>query len=187
MRLPLDTADDDHRLAEVGLGMSRRMRQPHEHLATPPFPLARVGLDDCITAGEPVLIPKPFENPLGRMALLAIPALILHQPSVDDLGEAIQLGPSGLGLAPVSRRQRKAQHLPDTVARNPKLPRRFSPTHAAPTRQTDLPIQIQGENTPALPVARKGKRGRLLRRPQQGHPADTVVDFRTGVHTTSIH
>ncbi|MDD9709755.1 hypothetical protein PVW53_20980, partial [Seohaeicola sp. SP36] len=37
------------------------------------------------------------------------------------------------------------------------------------------------ENPPALPVARKGKGGRLLRRPQQAHPAATVADFRTAV------
>jgi len=44
---------------------------------------------------------------------------------------------------------------------------RLAPAHAAPTRQTNLTIQIHGENTPALPVTRKGQSGRLLRRPQQ--------------------
>ena len=31
VRLLLDAADDDHSLAEVGLGMSWRMGQRHEH------------------------------------------------------------------------------------------------------------------------------------------------------------
>jgi DNA helicase HerA-like ATPase len=31
----------------------------------------------------------------------------------------------------------------------------------------NLPIQVEGENLPALPVTRKGKAGRLFRRPQQ--------------------
>ena len=62
------------------------------------------------------------------------------------------------------------------------MTRRRARTHAVPTRQTDLPIQIHGEDAPVLPVARKDKSGRLLRRPQQAHPAATVADFRTGAH-----
>ncbi len=116
VRLLLDTADDDRRLTEVRLAMPRRMRQRHEHLATPPFPLAHVGLDDRVTAGEPVLVAQPFENPLGRMPLLAVTALIPGKPGVDDLGEAIQLRTLDLSLAPVARRHREPQHLPDTVA-----------------------------------------------------------------------
>jgi hypothetical protein len=61
------------------------------------------------------------------------------------------------------------------------MPRGFSLAHALSTGQPHLPIQIHSENPPALPVARKGKGGRLLRRPQQGHPAATVADFRTAV------
>nr|WP_235674151.1 hypothetical protein [Paracoccus sp. (in: a-proteobacteria)] len=44
-----------------------------------------------------------------------------------------------------------------------------------------MQFQIHGENPPALPVARKGKGGRLLRRPQRAHPDATVVDFLTAV------
>tara|TARA_R110000737_G_scaffold16902_2_gene34257 strand:- start:5113 stop:6075 length:963 start_codon:yes stop_codon:yes gene_type:complete len=63
------------------------------------------------------------------------------------------------------------------------MPRRFSLAHALSTGQPNLPIQIHGENPPALPAVRKGKSGRLLSRPQQGHPAATVADFRTAVLT----
>ena len=59
MRLLFDTPDDDRRLTEVRLRVPRRMRQRHEHLTAPPFPLAHVGLDDRIAAGEPVLVHCP--------------------------------------------------------------------------------------------------------------------------------
>ena len=126
---------------------------------------------------------QPLENPLRRVALLAVLAPILGKPGIDDLGEPIQLGPLDLGLPPIARWHREAQHLPHAVARDTKMTRRLAPAHPVPTGQADLPIQIHGENAPALPVARKGKSGRLLRRPQRDHPAATVADFRTGVHT----
>ena len=61
------------------------------------------------------------------------------------------------------------------------MPRRLSLAHALGTGQPHFPIQVHGENPPTLPVARKGKGGRLLRRPQQAHPAATMADFRTAV------
>jgi hypothetical protein len=63
------------------------------------------------------------------------------------------------------------------------MPRRLALAHALSTGQPNFPIQIHGENPPALPVARKGKGGRLLRRPQQAHSAATVADFRAAVLT----
>jgi hypothetical protein len=63
------------------------------------------------------------------------------------------------------------------------MPRRLTLAHALSTGQPNLPIQIHSENPPALPVTRKGKGGRLLRRPQQAHPAATVAYFRTAVLT----
>ena len=116
MRLLLDAPDADHRLAEVGLRMSRRVCQRHEHLAASPFLLAQVILDDRVATGEPMLITQPFENPFGRMALLAVPALILGERGIDDLDKPVQLRPLDRRLAPVSRRHRETQHLPDAVA-----------------------------------------------------------------------
>ena len=86
--------------------------------------------------------------------------------------------------APVSRRNRKTQHLPDAVTRNPEMQCRRSRTHAVSTGQTDFPVKFHGENTPALPGVRKGKSGRLLRRPQPDHPAATVDEFCTAVLST---
>ena len=113
------------------------------------------------------------------MPLLAVPALILGKPSIDDLGEPIQLGSFDLGRASVSRRNRKTQHLPDAVTENPEMQCSASRTHAVRTGQTHLPVKFHGENTPTLPVTRKGKSGRLLRRPQRGHPAAPVAEFVT--------
>ena len=44
MRLLLDAANDDHGLAEIGPGMSGRMRQRYEHLASAPFVFAHLEL-----------------------------------------------------------------------------------------------------------------------------------------------
>jgi len=60
------------------------------------------------------------------------------------------------------------------------MTRSFSLAHPLGTGQSNFTIQVHGENPPAPPVARKGKGGRLLRRPQQGHTAATVADFRNG-------
>lgn len=57
------------------------------------------------------------------------------------------------------------------------MPRRLLLARALSTGQPNLPIQIQSENPPTLPVTRKGKGGRLLRCPQQAHLAATVSDF----------
>ena len=59
------------------------------------------------------------------------------------------------------------------------MTRRRAHAHTVPTGKTDLPIKFHGEYAPALPVTRKGKSGRLLRRPQQDNPAATVADFCT--------
>ena len=130
VRLLLDAADDDHSLAEVGLGMSWRMGQRHEHLSAAPLALPHVVLDDRITAGEAMLIAKPLEYPLRRVPLLSMDLAIPLQPAIDDLGEPIQLRPLHRRRPPVSRRNRERQHLPNAVAGNPKLTRSLALAHA---------------------------------------------------------
>src|SRR6056297_1512838 len=185
MRLLLDAADDDHCLAEVGLGMAGRMRQRHEHLAAAPFPLPHIVLHDRVAAAEAMLIAQPLKHALRRMALLAMDLAITLQPIIDDPGEGIQLRPLHGGRPPVSRRNRECHHLGYAVARDVEIPRRLALAHPLGTGQSHSPIQVHGENPPALPVARKGKGGRLLRRPQQAHPAATVADFCTAVLTAA--
>ncbi len=91
MCLPFDPIDDDQRLAEIGLSMPRWMGQRHEHLAASPLMLAHVILHDRVAAGEAMLIPQPLEDPFGRVALLAMDAAVGINPSIDDLGEPVQL------------------------------------------------------------------------------------------------
>lgn len=51
MRRLLDTVDDDRRVAKAGQGMTGRVRQWREHLATAPFALPYVVLRDGVAAG----------------------------------------------------------------------------------------------------------------------------------------
>ena len=50
-----------------------------------------------IRAGEAVLLNQPVEHPLGGMPLLAVPALVLGEPPLDDVLEAGQHRDSGAG------------------------------------------------------------------------------------------
>ena len=126
----------------------------------------------------------PLEHPLGGVALLSVLAEIIPQPLVDDLGEPVQLRSPDRRGPPISRRNRKAQHLPHALARDPKMARRRALAHAVPAGETHLPIKLHGEYAPALPVARKGQSGRVLLRPQRDHHAATVVDLCTAVLTS---
>ena len=85
--------DLDHRLAEVDLGMARRMMKRNEGLARR-LPLRPdVVLHDRVAAREPVLVPKPLEDPMRRVPLLArhIRGPVRLKDRVDDAGEAFQL------------------------------------------------------------------------------------------------
>jgi hypothetical protein len=63
------------------------------------------------------------------------------------------------------------------------MPSRCPLAHALPAGKTNFPINLHGENTPALPDARKGQSGRVLIRQQRDYPAATVADFSTAVLT----
>ena len=88
--LPLHASDDHHRLAEVALGVARRVGQRHEHLPCPAAVLPDVVLDYRLLALEPVLVSQPLEDALDRVALLAmehslvvagLEAIAAHLPS----------------------------------------------------------------------------------------------------------
>jgi hypothetical protein len=182
MRLLFDTTDHHARFAEIRLRMPGSMAQRHEHLATTTLMLAHIFLHDGVAAGKPMLVPQPVENTPGRVTLLARAIGVLAQPLIDDLGEAVELRPFHRRRPPIPRRRRVNDHLVHAVARDPEVTRDRALAHALPeVGLTNLPIKLHGENAPALPAARKGKRGRLLRRPQQDHPAAPVADFLTGV------
>lgn len=89
MCLLLDVTDHHHGLAEVGLGVSGRMGQRHEHIPPPTLPLPDVVLHNRVAASEPIFVAKPLEHPLGRVPLLAQNATIPVEPTVDDPCESI--------------------------------------------------------------------------------------------------
>lgn len=64
-------SDLDHRLAEVDLGMARRVMQRNEGLARRLAAGPDMVLDDRVAAGKAVLVPKPLEDPMRRVLLLA--------------------------------------------------------------------------------------------------------------------
>jgi len=72
-----------------------------------------------------------------------------------------------------------------TLARNPKMNCCRSFAHAAPTRETDLPIKSHDQNAPTLPVTRKGQSGKVLLCPQQNYPATSVAKLCTAVLTAA--
>ncbi len=74
IRFLLNAANDDYRLTKIGLRMTCRMGQGHEHLAAPPLLFPNVILDDHVAAGEAMFIPQPLKYLLGCVALLAVPA-----------------------------------------------------------------------------------------------------------------
>ena len=185
VRFLLDPADHNQRFAKISLGVARCVVQRDKHLPPPALLIAHVILDDRVAAGEPVLVPQPVKNPLGRVTLLAGPANIITQPLVDNLGEPVQLRPLDRRHPPIPRRNRKTQHLLHALARNPEVTCRLARAHPVPNGETNLQIQFHGENAPALPAARKGKSGRVLLRRQRDYPAATVADFSTAVLTSA--
>ena len=92
------------------------------------------------------------------------PSPVLDQPSVDEVGEPVELRAANRCRAPIPRRHREPKHLPHTLTRDPKVTRRRALAHPIATRHTDLPVQIHGVHPPALPVTGKGHTGRDLPR-----------------------
>ena len=113
--LALHPADDHQGLAEVALGVARRVGQRHEHLPCPTAMLPDVVLDDGVSALEAVLVPEPLEDALGRVPLLPGNAMIIVQNLVYDAGVGLKLRAPRWALSPVARRHRVGQHLAHRV------------------------------------------------------------------------
>ncbi len=91
VNLSLHAADDYQGLAEVALGLARRVRQRDKHLPCLAAVLPDVVLDHGVPAVETVLVPEPLEDALGRVALLLGNAVILVQDAVDHACEGLVL------------------------------------------------------------------------------------------------
>ena len=105
------------------------MRQRHEHLARAQLFAAHVVLHDRVAARELMLVSEPIEDPLRRMPLLGRTSLILVQNRIDHTDPRIKLWTPDRLLPPIARRRRKRHHLPNRLARDPKLPRRCPLAH----------------------------------------------------------
>ena len=84
VRLALHSVDDDDRFAEVRLGVTRRMRQRHEHLLSAQLLLAYVVLDGRVAACEPVLVAEAVKDALCGVALFPRTLPIVGQDLIDD-------------------------------------------------------------------------------------------------------
>ena len=127
--LPLHSADDHPGLAEVALGVARGVGQGNEHLPGLTAVLPHVVLDYGVLAAEPILVPQPLEDPLGRVALLPGNAQVRLQYPVDDAGEGLQLGAAGRILPPVALRDRVGGHLAHRVPVQAEHPGRLPDAH----------------------------------------------------------
>ena len=101
--LLLHPADLHQRFPEIGLRISRRVRQRHEHLPAALLALPDVILDDRIAAGETMLGAQAVEYPLRRMPLFARDAAVTFKPSIDDRYKPVQLRALRYRLTPVTR------------------------------------------------------------------------------------
>ena len=83
----------DHRLglAEVALGITRRMGQRNVHLPCPAATFAHVVLDYRVLAIEAVLGSQPVVDPLRSVALLLRETTVILQDTVDHPAVRIQL------------------------------------------------------------------------------------------------
>ena len=152
-------ADLDYRLAEVDLGMARRMMQWNEGLARRLPPGTHIVLHDRIPAREPVLVPQPLEDPMRRVPLLArhVRIRVRLQDRVDDAGEPVQLGPPDRLRPAVARRRRIAQHLLHRPAVDPEPPARL--VMAQPlldNRQSNRRIELHAVHPPPRAKTDKG-------------------------------
>ena len=151
--------DLDRSLAEVDLGMARRVMEWNKGLAhrLPPGP--DIVLHDGIAAGEPVLVPQPFEDPVRRVPLLArhVRIRVRLQNRVDDAGEPIQLGPPDRLRPAVARRRRVAQYLLHRATVDTEPPHRV-PRHTSPAPRRNR----QGAMSGAL-LRRRDRTARPLR------------------------
>src|SRR5277367_2929819 len=123
----------------------------------PQPPRQHVVLNNGDPASVAVFVAKPFEDPLRGMPLFLRPTLILRQDSVDDPGERTQLRARRRPAPPVTRRNRKRQHLGHRPRVDPKLTRRFTPAQTFNlNRKTNLSIELHALHPPAPAASDKG-------------------------------
>ncbi|EEB82617.1 conserved hypothetical protein [Roseobacter sp. GAI101] len=123
----LNATNHNQRFAKVGLRMSGRMAQRHEHLTRTALLVAHIIFDDGVPAVEAAFITEPFKNALGCVSLLTRAHLVFRQPPINLIDICIQLRAFNRRRPPVSRRLRMRQHLRNTVPADPKIPSYLPP------------------------------------------------------------
>ena len=108
----------------INLSMAWGMRRRHEHLPVAPF--ANVILDDGLTSREAMLVAKTLEYPLRRVPLLAVNRPVLHQNTIDDIRERVQLRTFRRSAAPIAWRNRMRRYLGYCLAVDTEPPGRLS-------------------------------------------------------------
>jgi hypothetical protein len=84
MRFALDAGDLNDRLAEVELGMTRRVAEGNEDLQLHFLRPSYGGTDLRGASGVSVFVSQAFEDPLGGVSLLGRCGLVRFQDLVDD-------------------------------------------------------------------------------------------------------
>jgi len=131
--------------------------QRHEYFAMPQTARQHVVLNNGDPARVAVLVAKPFENPLRGVPLLSRPTFIRRQDPVDDPGKRIQLRTRRRPAPPISRWDRKRQHLGYCARVNAKLPRRFPSAQTLDLyRVTNPPIKLHHLHPPPSAITPKG-------------------------------
>src|SRR6056297_2494898 len=154
----LDAADYNKHFTKIGLCMTGRMAQRHEHLLAGPLPVSNVILDDGVAAIKTALVPQPLENTLCSVTLLARAAPVFSKPLVHLACERIQLRAPDRRCPPISRRLRIGQHLRNTVPADPKIPGNLASAQSILEMSvTHLQIQIHGVYPQALPKSERAK------------------------------
>src|SRR6056297_3329381 len=154
----LDAADYNKHFTKIGLCMTGRMAQRHEHLLAGPLPVSNVIPDDGVAAIKTALVPQPLENTLCSVTLLARAAPVFSKPLVHLAGERIQLRAPDRRCPPISRRLRIGQHLRYTVPADPKIPGNLASAQSILEMSvTHLQIQIHGLYPQALPKSERAK------------------------------
>ena len=106
-------ADHAHSLAEIHLGMPRRMRPRHERLTALRPADPHVIPDHRVAAGKALLVAPPLKDPIGRMPLLDRSSPVRPEDRVNSRQHRTQLRLQDRQRPRVAGRQRKSAYLLD--------------------------------------------------------------------------
>ncbi len=136
-------------LAEVDLGVTRRVGERHERLAGSELLLMHVVLHRRVAAAVAVLRLQPLEDTLGRMALLRRRLLVLRQDRFDHANERPERWSFDRLAALITGWRRKPAHLAARLARQTENPCRL--TLAMPFNENEPPHRCVVVHSLALP------------------------------------